>query len=445
MAPVSSLRAWKTVEAWAKRTLALNVERPPACLEHPEEFLAPWALPLISQPSRYKVLYGGRGSGKSYAVADALLIEGARRKIRVLCAREFQVSIKDSVHYLLKERVEALGLVGFYDVQETTILGANGTSFIFKGLRHNIQSVKSTAGITHCWVEEAQAISAESWQVLTPTIRQPGSEIWVTFNPLEKEQVIYDLFVVRGRANTYLRRVNWDENPWFTAALEEERAECQRLDPDLYSHIWDGEPLERSDAQVLGGKWAIDTFEPASDWDGPYHGADWGFGSDPTAAVRLWIHGKRLYVERESLEYRLELDDTAAKWQADIPGIEGYTVRADNARPDSISHVRSAGPNKDRPNIPHLVGAKKGPGSLEDGIGHLRSYEKIVVHPRCKAFAQECRLYSHRIDRLTGDVLPDIVDKHNHLIDSARYALEPLIKQREHQQRKRAQARSNWG
>lgn len=436
MAPVASLRNWKEVERWAKQTLALNTSTPPECLAQPENFLAPWAIPLL-EPRRYKVLYGGRGSGKSYAVADALLIEAARRKCRVLCAREFQVSIKDSVHFLLKERIEALGLNDFYEVQEATILGANGSSFIFKGLRHNVQSIKSTAGITHCWVEEAQTISAESWRVLVPTIRNEGSEIWITFNPAQKSDPMWQEFVEKQRANAWVLKVNWDINPFFPSVLDEERREMAATDPDLYAHIWEGEPLERSDAQVLNGKWVIDSFEPGPDWDGPYHGADWGFGSDPTAAGRLWIHGKRLYVEYESYAHRLELDDTAERWKADIPGIEQYVVRADNSRPESISYVKRSG-------IGQLTAADKWPGSVEDGIAHLRSYQQIVIHPRCKNAAQEARLYSHKVDRLTGDVLPDIVDKHNHLIDAIRYALAPLIKRRERPDRRQARSRSNW-
>lgn len=397
--------------------------------------LAVWAHPLL-EPYRYKCLWGGRGSGKSWACADVLLIEGTRRPIRVLCAREFQNSIKESVHYLLKERIEVLGLDDFYTVQEASIVAPNGSNFVFKGIRHNVQSIKSMAGITHCWIEEGQTISAESWRVLVPTIREEGSEIIVTFNPLNKDDCIYQEFVVKGKENGYIQRVNWDMNPHFPSTLDAERREMQRTDPDLYAHIWEGECWERSEAQVLNGKWVVDEFEPGSDWDGPYHGGDWGFATDPTAAVRLWVHDKRLWVEYESYAYNLELDATAQRWQTDIPGIEHYVVKADSSRPDSISHVRSRG-------IPKLLPARKGKGSVEDGIAHLRSYDQIVVHPRCKNFIQECRLYSYKVDRLSGSVLPDLVDKHNHGIDSARYALEDLMRprpERNHQTR----SSSNW-
>lgn len=410
--------------------------------------LTDWAHPLL-KPARYKCLYGGRGSGKSYAVADALLIEGLRRKIRVLCAREFQVSIKDSVHFLLKERIAVLGLEDFYEVQDTVILGANGSSFVFKGIRHNVQSIKSMAGITHCWIEEAQTISAESWRVLVPTIREEGSEIWVTFNPENKTDTVHQELVEKPRQNAYVERVNWDRNPHFPSVLDEERRSMQATDPDAYQHIWEGGFWEKSDAQILNGKWVVDDFEPGSDWDGPYHGGDWGFGSDPTTAVRVWIHDRILYVERESYAHHLELDDTGRRWLADIPDLDRYPVRADSARPESISHVRRgrkpSGEDQGCPAIPQLVGASKPPGSVEDGIAHLRSYRRIIIHPRCKHTAEEARLYSYKRDRLSGEVLPIIVDAHNHLIDSIRYALQPLIQFRKPQPHHRLPtSQRNW-
>ncbi len=381
--------------------------------------LTDWAQPLML-PRRYKCLYGGRGSGKSFGCAEALLIEGLRRKIRVLCAREFQVSIKDSVHALLKARIEVLGLEDFYTVQETAIIGANGSSFIFKGVRHNVQSIKSMAGLTHCWLEEAQTISADSWKVLVPTIREEGSEIWVTFNPLNRTDTVYQELVEKKRDNAYVERVNWDRNPHFPSVLDDERRSMQATDPDAYHHIWEGGFWEQSEAQILHGKWVVEEFEPQQGWAGPYHGADWGFASDPTTLIRCWVHERRLYVEYESYAVGLELDDTADRWKEDVPDCEQYIIRADSARPESISHVRRHG-------IPRLEGVKKWAGSVEDGIAHLRSYEKIVIHPRCKHTAEEARLYSYKTDKISGEVLPVVVDAHQHTWDAVRYGLAPLI------------------
>lgn len=402
-----------------RRRRKAEQERYPKLAKELEAGLADWAQPLMS-PMRYKCLWGGRGSGKSYSAADCLLIEGMKRKIRVLCGREFQVSIKDSVHALLKERISALGLEGFYTVTRDTIVGANGSSFIFKGVRCNVQSIKSMAGLTHLWLEEAQTISADSWQVLIPTIREEGSEVWVTFNPLHESDTVWQELVAKERQNAYVERVNWDRNPHFPSVLDDERRSMQATDPDAYHHIWEGGFWEQSEAQILHGKWIVDEFEPASDWAGPYHGADWGFATDPTTLIRCWVHANRLYVEYESYAVGLELDDTADRWKEDVPDCERYIIRADSARPESISHVRRHG-------IPRLEPVKKWSGSVEDGIAHLRSYEKIVIHPRCKHTAEEARLYSYKTDRISGEVLPVVVDASNHCVDSLRYSLAPLI------------------
>lgn len=397
--------------------------------------LVDWAKPML-QPYRYKCLWGGRGSGKSYAICDVLLMEGIRRKIRVLCAREFQISIKDSVHFLLKERIEVLGLSGFYTVTRDSIAGTNGTTFIFKGVRHNVQSIKSTTGLTHCWIEEAQTISAESWQVLVPTIREEGSEIWVTFNPLNRSDVVYQELVERERNNAYVARVNWDRNPYFPAVLDDERRSMQATDPDAYHHIWEGGFWEKSDAQILSGKWVVDEFEPIEGWNGPYFGADFGFAKDPTTLIKCWVNDRKLYVEYESYAVGLELDHTSDRWKQDVPDCEQHVIRADSARPESISYLRRHG-------MPQITAVQKRPGSVEDGIAHLRSYDKIIIHPRCKHTAEEARLYSYKTDRLSGDILRVVVDGWNHCWDGARYALAPMIHPaltRSH----RPQSRSNW-
>ena len=385
--------------------------------------MADWAKPLFL-PSRYKCLFGGRGSGKSFAVADALLIEGVERKIRVLCAREFQNSIKDSVHHLLRERIEALGLSGYYWVKRDEIEGTNGTTFVFKGVRMNAQSIKSMSAVTHCWIEEAQTISAESWQILVPTIREEGSEIWVTFNPLYESDTVYQELVSRGRDRSYVRRVNWSENPWFPSVLEEERRAMQASDPDAYQHIWEGGFWEKSDAQILSGKWIVEEFESnPREWGGPYFGGDFGFAQDPTALVRCWLNGDRLYVDYESWAIALELDDMAGRWKQDVPGCDRHIVRADNSRPETISYLRRHG-------IDFCEPVRKWPGSLEDGIAYLRSLDKIVIHPRCKHLIEEARLYRYKTDKYTGDVLPVVVGQHDHCVDGLRYAVSPLIEAR---------------
>lgn len=414
MASTRLKRAWESAVLDAHR----GANRPELA-DALKPALAEWAQPLF-EPARYKCLWGGRGSGKSYGIADALLITGLVRPVRVLCAREFQTSIKESVHYLLAERIAVLGLSDFYRVQRDTIVGVNGSMFIFKGVRHNVQSIKSMAALTHLWLEEAQTISAESWQVLIPTIREPGSEIWVSFNPLNSTDIVWRELVEKHRENAYVERVNWDRNPHFPAVLDEERREMQRTDPDAYHHIWEGGFWTKSNAQILSGKWIVDEFSPGRGWDGPYFGADFGFSTDPTTLVKLWAHDRRLYVEYESYQVGLELDDTPDRWMRDVPGCEKHTIRADNARPESISYLKRHG-------IPGIIAVTKRPGSVQDGIAHLRSYEQIIIHPRCKRTAEEARLWSYKVDRLSGDVLPVVAAGHDHCWDGARYGLSPLI------------------
>lgn len=391
-----------------------------------------WAENLF-EPYRYKVLWGGRGSGKSYAVADVLLLLGASKPCRVLCAREFQNSLADSVLHLLSQRIEALGLAAFYEVQRETILGLNGTSFIFKGVRNNVQSIKSMSGLTHLWLEEAQTVSKESWAVLIPTIREPGSEIFVTFNPLKPDDPTYQMFVAESPGeDAYIAKVNWLDNPHWPAELEVERLRLKAKDPEMYQHVYEGGCLVHDESVIFNGKWEEGVRFPDDSWLGPYHGLDFGYALDPTAAVRCWISPDEaeLYIDAEAGAIGLDLDDTAKFLKAKIPGIDKHSIIADSARPESIAHLaRAKGPNglNKEDYLPRIEGAIKGPGSVEDGLDHLKTY-KIIVHPACPKTQEELLKYSYKVDRLTGEVLPIIVDKYNHFCDALRYSLEKVMK-----------------
>ena len=384
-------------------------------LELPEK-LAPFA-----EPHRYKVAYGGRGSGKSWGIARLLLALGRAKRLRVLCARELQVSISDSVHRLLSDQIDALGFSAFYTVQNNSISGRNGTEFIFSGLRSNITKIKSMEGVDIAWVEEAETVSDESWDVLIPTIRADGSEIWVSFNPREETDPTYKRFVVNPPDDCALVRLNWQDNPWFPRELEAERQYLYRVDPEAAAHVWGGECRRISDAQVLRGKWTVESFTPRPDlWDGPYQGADWGFAVDPSVLIRCWVWDRTLFVEQEAYGLGVELDHLAALFDG-IPQARDYVTRADNARPETISYLVRNG-------WPRLCAALKWAGSVEDGIGYMRGFDRIVIHPRCSHAAEEARLWSYKTDRLSGDVLPVLIDKHNHCMDAIRYALEPVIR-----------------
>ena len=207
---------------------------------------------LFDPPSmRFRVLYGGRGGAKSWGVARALLIKGAQSPLRVLCAREFQTSIKDSVHKLLSDQIEALGLSSFYEITQAQIRGKNGSEFNFVGLKNNVANVKSYEGVDICWVEEAQTVSRHSWNVLIPTIRKEKSEIWLTFNPELETDETYQRFVIHAPDNAIVQKINWSDNPWFPETLKLEKDALKLRDPAAYNVVWEGLCRQTVDGAVF--------------------------------------------------------------------------------------------------------------------------------------------------------------------------------------------------
>jgi len=210
----------------------------------------------IFDPYRYKIAYGGRGSGKSWAFARALLIQGAERQIRILCAREVQKSIKQSVHTLLVDQLQALGLGYFYTITESEIRGLNGTIFSFAGLAsHTVESIKSFEGCDRCWIEEAQTVSKKSWDILIPTIRKPDSEIWVSLNPDLDTDDTYVRFILNKPDNAFAVKINWSDNPWFPTVLEQERLHCKQHNAKDYDNIWEGKPKTVVDGAIYADEY----------------------------------------------------------------------------------------------------------------------------------------------------------------------------------------------
>lgn len=197
-------------------------------------------LPL-QRAARYKVLYGGRGGSKSWGIARQLLLDGYDRVLRILCAREFQSSIRESVHRLLADQIHAMGLDDFYEIQNACIKGENGTEFGFEGLKHNITKIKSYEGADRVWVEEAQAVSKGSWNTLIPTIRKPGSEIWMSFNPELDTDETYQRFVANPPTDSIVIKLNYSDNPWFPDVLRQEMEDMKVKDYKTYLNVWEGE------------------------------------------------------------------------------------------------------------------------------------------------------------------------------------------------------------
>ena len=380
---------------------------------------------------RYKLLYGGRGGAKSWSVARALLVKAIEGKKRVICAREYQNSIRESVHALLEEQIRTLQIDDLFTVQERAILGPNGSEFVFMGLKANIHSAKSFEGADILWIEEGQTTSKESLDIIIPTIRKEGSEIWITMNIETDEDPVKTMLIDNPPPGAYVRKVNFDENRHMSSTLEAVRQEALRkietatTDKERaqaradYDHVWLGYAKRLTDSMILS-RWDVREFPIPGNvrW---FYGADWGFASDPTALVRCFIDGKILCISDEAYGYKVELDDTPKLFDR-VPDSRKWPIIADNSRPETISYMNRQGFR--------VFPCDKWPGSIEDGIAHLNSYERILIHPRCKNFADEARKYSYKVDRMTGAVLPVIVDKFNHLIDAARYALGSEIKRR---------------
>jgi len=380
------------------------------------------------------VFKGGRGSGKTrglalrsalriYQLAE-LGVEGV-----FLASREHLNSLDESSMEEIKAAIRSEDwLAAYFDVGEKYIRTRNRRiAYAFAGLRHNLDSIKSKARIIGNWTDEGESVSEMAWRKLVNTLREEGdgwlAENWISYNPESPESATHRRFVESPAADCLVTTVNWSDNPWFPDILNKARLDDQRHRPETYEHVWEGEFLTLTDAQIFAGKFAVDEFEPQDDWDGPYQGLDFGFSQDPTAGVRAYISDRTLYIRNEAGKVRLELDDTAEYVSQRIPRFADYVTRGDSARPESISHLTRHG-------LPKIRGVEKWKGSVEDGIAYIRSFDKVIIHPDCPQTAREFRLYSYKVDPKSGDIKPDILDAHNHFIDALRYALGPMIRQR---------------
>jgi phage terminase large subunit len=380
------------------------------------------AVEIIGSDKREKVLEGGRGSGKSYSFADALVVRAAREELRILCTRETQKSIKDSVHKLLSDRISALGLDGYFDIKKDTIRSSTGSEFIFKGLRHNITEIKSTEGIDICWVEEAEKVTADSWDVLIPTIRKEGSEIWVSFNQESKDSATRSRFIENPSPFCISAHMTYRDNKYFPDVLRQEMEYDRVNDPEKYEWVWEGGLKKYHDA-VIFTKVFEEEFETPEGVDILF-GCDLGFANDPLALVRGFIINRDLFIDYEFYAVGVENTELHAAFNT-IPNIREGRIRADCSRPETISYLRgNGGRNGDIEGF-DVIG--EGKLKIEEGIQYLKGFERIVIHPRCKGTLDDFKNYRWKQDRLTKEILPVPVDKSNHSPDAVRYMLRPLI------------------
>jgi phage terminase large subunit len=370
--------------------------------------------------SRYRCATGGRGAAKSHSFDRAVILKVISQRVRVLCCREIMRSLRESVHHLLVDTIDALGLTPYFTITDREITcTTTGSEIIFAGLYQHINTLKSLENIGLVWVEEAESVSAPSLQVLAPTVRAPNSELWLSCNPEHRDAPVMQ-FTDGRRDDCRHVHVTYVDNPWFPPALEGERRYMQAVDDDAYRWIWLGECRTISDAQIFKNKFCVESFTPAEGWDGPYHGLDLGFAADPSVLTKCWVFENKLYVEKEAWGLHVDIDKLPQLLD-EIPGSRNYTIRVDSSRPETVSYLKRHG-------FDDVVSVEKWADSLSDGVARMRAFEKIILHPSCTHTAEEMRLYSFKVDRLTGDVLPDIVDKFNHCCDSIRYGIGPLIK-----------------
>jgi len=264
--------------------------------------------------ARYKIYYGGRGAGKSHSVAKALLILAAKSPIRVLCAREFQTSIKDSVHKLLCDQIELMGMFSIYEITQNSIRGINGSEFAFIGLKNNIANVKSYEGIDIAWVEEAQTVSRMSWNTLIPTIRKEKSEIWVTFNPELETDETYQRFVLKPPENALVQKINWSDNPWFPETLALEKDALKSRDPSSYQTVWEGLCRQTVDGAIFANEMQL------AELDGRITKVNY----DPTKPVHAI--------------FDLGWADSTAIWFLQFIGMETRLIRYQEDNQKTISH-----------------------------------------------------------------------------------------------------------
>jgi phage terminase large subunit len=377
--------------------------------------------------ARHKALFGGRGSAKSWSVATYLCVTAGKSQKRIVCARQFQNSIRDSSKELFEKRITHLGMDRQYDIQDQEIVHKSTRSKVtFAGLDRNIESIRSLEGADIVWVEEARTTKAKSMEILLPTVRAKGSEFIWTWNPEHATDPVDAYF--RGNhiankekwsppENSIITEVSYRDNPFFhDTELAQEMAAMKRGNPDRFNHVWEGGYDLRHESKVFPSV-RIARIDIDPDEMAPRYGMDFGFGNDPSFVVKLYVNEnrKQIYIADEAFG-RVPMDELP-KLVRRVVNDDREQIRCDSSQPGTIEFLQARGLN--------VVKAQKGPGSVKAGINFLQGYD-IVIDPRCEQMREEARLYSWQTDRLTGKIVSVPVDANNHGWDASRYAVEDL-------------------
>lgn len=367
---------------------------------------------------------GGRGSGKSQSLAAIGVLESYIDDGVILCCREIQKSISDSVYSVIVSYIEDKGLTKDFKILNNSITNLKtGAEFIFAGLKSNITSIKSINKLRVVLVDEAENVSQNSWDILLPTPRYGDVRIYVVFNPRFEDDPTYQQFVATDDPRKLVIDIQYSDNPWFPPSLERARQRDAKGDAGRYAWIWQGKFLQITDASIFGKKIVSRDFEIDISFGEPLIGIDWGFSNDPNAVIEAYVKDNTLYIRNAADKVGLELDDTAEWLVKHVPIIQNYTSRADSARPETISKVK-----KDRDNPVSLIKAcKKWSGSVIEGIAYIQSFDEIVIHPDAEACRAEMTAYSFKKDKF-DEITAAPQDEDDHYADALRYALEPLIK-----------------
>lgn len=376
-------------------------------------------------------LKGGRGSTKSSFVAVQIILGIVEfPDANAVCLRKVAATIKDSLLPTFEWVIDKLNIRPYFRInksdQEITYL-PTGQKILLRGLDdpQKMKSIKAKKGyFRYLWFEEAAEFTdLEEMESVTQSVLRGGKKFieFVSYNPPAEPFAWINEEARADKPKRLVHASNYRLVPpdWLGPKFLADAADMEKNRPEKFAHVYMGVEVGRTDAIVFSGCYTVEEFIPSNDWDGPYFGADWGYSQDPTVLIKCWINGRKLYIEYEAYG-KPELDEIPHLFDQ-IPDSRRFKIRADCARPETISHVKSKNFN--------IEAAEKWPGSIEDGIAVMKSFD-IIVHPRCVEFIKEMRKYSYKIDRLTRDVLTDMIDKFNHGIDACRYALAPIIRKK---------------
>ena len=366
------------------------------------------------------IMEGGRGGAKSEALSALGVLESFIDDGVILCCREIQKSIADSLYATIVSTIYKYELQSYFKIIQGEITNnLTGARFIFAGLKSNITSIKSINKLRVVLVDEAENVTDNSWSYLRPTPRYGQVRFYVVFNPRFEQDATWQQFIINKDDRTLHITINWHDNPWFPESLNNQRLRDLRGDAGRYAWIWEGKFLQISDSSILAKKLKVLDFEITKEFGTPYIGIDWGFSVDPTAIIECYHYNDCLYITNAAAKVGLELDDTAKYLINNAPNVLKYTSRADSARPETISKVKKE--------IPLITACNKWKGSVEDGVVFLQSFNAIYIHPNAEACYGELSAYSYKTDD-SGEPTTIIQDADNHYADALRYAIEPIIK-----------------